>query len=223
MAANNQYRSMVLLHSLTENTPGITLDNFKYHIIHLHNITSMIKHRRKFPWPSPKPWTQSSSDPSPHKAAPQQHLQITKTIKQLLRNFLLKLNTNSKIKGQFRLEILESRMFTGANKADGGRRRRLGMDHNELEMGIFRRAGEEVIESPTQSVEAVFAVVEAYHHHRFLHGCKARSKLNRVNYQLIKVIEIREFGASYQWRIDSFLCAASGRGGQIVVIEFAKI
>ncbi|GER43717.1 trehalose phosphatase/synthase 5 [Striga asiatica] len=43
-------------------------------------------------------------------------------------------------------------------------------------MGIFRRGGEEVLQSPLQGVEAVVTVVEPHHHRRFLHAYK---KLDR--------------------------------------------
>lgn len=65
-------------------------------------------------------------------------------------------------------ELNELRKGTGAGEADDGGRQGLGVDDDELERRVGAEGGEEVVESPLQSVGAVLALVRRHNHHLLL-------------------------------------------------------
>ena len=67
-----------------------------------------------------------------------------------------------------KMEIL---IFTRSGETYGGGNSGFGVDEDELERMVGGVGCEEVIQSPLQSVGAVLAVVDSYHHHLLFCYC----------------------------------------------------
>lgn len=76
--------------------------------------------------------------------------------------------------------IRENDGFTGSDEPDEGSGRGAGVNNDEFEPAV-PGGGEEMVESPFESVKAVGAVVDADQYHRFLgrlHGRKPNKRKN---------------------------------------------